>query len=74
MSPEREDLVDTDDFTEAMEDVSAMVLSVTNPPQSPSVWTVIDDWQKEKHNLIGKKVVQELCICSKCKKKQQLWV
>lgn len=43
MSPEREDLVDTDDCTEATEVVSAMVLSVTNPPPSPSVWTVIFD-------------------------------
>lgn len=43
VSPEREDLVDTDDCTEATEVVSAMVLSVTNPPPSPSVWTVIFD-------------------------------
>lgn len=43
VSPEREDLVDTDDCTETTEDVSAMVLSVVNPP-SPSVWTVNVDW------------------------------
>lgn len=43
VSPEREDLVDTDDCTEATEVVSARVLSVTNPPPSPSVWTVIFD-------------------------------
>lgn len=43
VSPEREDIVDTDDCTEATEVVSARVLSVTNPPPSPSVWTVIFD-------------------------------
>lgn len=43
VSPERDDLVDTDDCTETTEVVSAMVLSVTNPPPSPSVWTVIFD-------------------------------
>lgn len=42
--PERVDLVDTDDCTETTEVVSAMVLSVTNPQLSPSVWTVIADW------------------------------
>lgn len=46
VSPEREDLVDTDDCTETTEDVSGMVLSVINPPLSPSVCTVIVDWQK----------------------------
>lgn len=48
VSPEREDLVDTDDCTETTEVVSAMVLSVINPPPSPSVWTVIVDWKKDK--------------------------
>lgn len=48
VSPEREDLVDTDDCTEMTEVVSAMVLSVINPPPSPSVWVVNLDWQKEK--------------------------
>lgn len=43
VSPEREDLVDTDDCTEATEVVSARVLSVTNPLPSPSVWIVIFD-------------------------------
>lgn len=37
VSPEREDLVDTDDCTEATEDVSGIVLSVINPALSPSV-------------------------------------
>lgn len=49
--PEREDLVDTDDCTETIEDVSARVLSVIKPPPSPSVWTVIVDWQKEKQSF-----------------------
>lgn len=76
VSPEREDLVDTDDCTETTEDVSAIVLSVINPSPSPSVWTVIADWQKQKYNYLlipleGKKIT-ELCICSVCK--QQFWV
>lgn len=69
MSPEREDLEDTDDCTETTEVESAMVLSVINPPPSPSVWIVIDDWQKEIQNQFHEKShVQELCICSKRKK------
>lgn len=69
VSPEREDLVDTDDCTETTEVVSAMVLSVINPPPSPSVWTVIVDWQKEKQNNLGKRsFVQRRFICIKCKK------
>lgn len=43
MSPEREDLVDTDDCKETTDVVSPMVLSVMKPPPSPSVWTVIVD-------------------------------
>lgn len=46
MSPERED---TDDCTETTEDVSGIVLSVANPPPSPSVWTDIVDWKGEKN-------------------------
>lgn len=47
VSPEREDLVDTDDCAETTEDVSGMVLSVVNPPLSPSVCTVIVDWKNK---------------------------
>lgn len=36
MSPERDDIQDTEDCTEAMEVVSPMVLSVVNPPPSTS--------------------------------------
>lgn len=43
VSPEREDLVDTEDCTEVTDVVSPMVLSVMKPPPSPSVWTVIVD-------------------------------
>ena len=52
VSPERDDLVDTDDCTETTEDVSGMVLSVMKPPPSPSVWFVFVDWQNEKKNLL----------------------
>lgn len=55
VSPERDDLVDTDDCTETTEVVSAMVLSVTNPLPSPSIWTVIFDWQEEKQNIFNEK-------------------
>lgn len=37
VSPDRDDLVDTDDCMETTDDVSAMVLSVVKPPPSPSV-------------------------------------
>lgn len=36
VSPEREDLEDTEDCTETIEDVSGMVLSVVKPPPSTS--------------------------------------
>ena len=52
VSPEREDLVDTDDCMETTEDESGMVLSVTNPPPSPSVWTVTLDCSKRRKIFI----------------------
>ena len=58
VSPERDDFVDTDDCTETMEDVSAMLLSVIKPPPSPSVWTVILDWQK------GRKIIFTYIFCT----------
>lgn len=65
VSPERDDLVDTDDCMEATDVVSAMVLSVVKPPPSPSVWVVIVDWQKYKK--ISHK--SEFAVCER---KQQL--
>jgi len=55
VSPEREDLLDTDDCTERTEDVSARVLSDINPPPSPSVWTVVVDWHERRNLLIKNK-------------------
>lgn len=46
VSPEREDLVETVDCVETMEDVSAMVLSDMMP--SSSAWAVTVDWQKHR--------------------------
>lgn len=62
VSPERDDLVDTDDCTETTEDVSGMVLSVIKPPPSPSVWTVIVDWQKEAKG--GEKEKRKKITCT----------
>lgn len=48
VSPERDDLVDTDECMETTEEASGMVLSVTNPVLSPSVSFVTMDWKKKR--------------------------